>query len=289
MCSPVRVCCLVALMLPAVTGCTAQLKTSLEHLMEGRRLAADLLVQFTKATDATNLSVMADTDEASAAFARQAAQATDTVQKDADALAPILTSLGYSNETRLLEEFGKRFAEYRALDRTILGLSVENTNLKAHRLSFGPAQDAADKFRDALAALAPANDRWRVEALKMTAVSAVRQIQVLQAPHIAEADDAAMTRIEKQMAASERVARSALETLAGLVAPASRSQLDAAGATLDRFVDLNAQIVMLSRRNSNVRSLALTLGQKRMLTAACEDSLRALQDALDKRGFSATR
>jgi hypothetical protein len=45
----------------------------------------------------------------------------------------------------------------------------------------------------------------------------------------------------------------------------------------------------LSRRNTNVRSLALSLGQKRMRTAACEDSLRELQDALAKRGFSATR
>jgi len=40
---------------------------------------------------------------------------------------------------------------------------------------------------------------------------------------------------------------------------------------------------------TNVRSLAPSLGQKRMLAAACEDSLRALQDALSKRGFSATR
>jgi hypothetical protein len=52
---------------------------------------------------------------------------------------------------------------------------------------------------------------------------------------------------------------------------------------------LNAQIVTLSRRNTNVRSLALSLGQKRMVAAACDDSLRALQDTLSKRGFSATR
>jgi hypothetical protein len=58
---------------------------------------------------------------------------------------------------------------------------------------------------------------------------------------------------------------------------------------LDRFIGVNTQIVALSRRNSNVRSLAMSLGEKRMLTAACEDSLRALRDALAKRGFTATR
>ncbi len=192
----------------------------------------------------------------------------------------------------MLDEFGSRFAEYRALDRSILELAVENTNLKAQRLSFGPAQEAADAFRDSLEAvapLAPAKDTWRAKALVATAVASVREIQVLQAPHIAESDDAAMTRMEKRMATSEAAARGALEMLASLVPPASRPQLAAATAALDRFAGLNTQIIALSRRNTNVRSLALSLGKKRMLTAACEDSLRALQDALAKRGFSATR
>ena len=235
---------------------------------------------------------MADTDEASIKFAREAEQATRAVQRDGDALGPILVGLGYSSETRLLQEFGSRFAEYRALDRSILELAVENTNLKAQRISFGPAQEAADAFRDALAAAAPsepAKDRWRVEALVATAVADVRDIQVLQAPHIAEPDEAAMTRMEKRMATSEAAARSALKTLASLVQPASRPKLAAANAALDRFTGLNAQIIALSRRNTNVRSLALSLGKKRTLTAACEDSLRALQDALTNREFTSTR
>ena len=52
---------------------------------------------------------------------------------------------------------------------------------------------------------------------------------------------------------------------------------------------VNAEIIALSRRNSDVRSLALVLGQKRMLTARCEETLTALQDSLAKRGFGATR
>ena len=98
-----------------------------------------------------------------------------------------------------------------------------------------------------------------------------------------------MTRLEKRAADSEATARRALEALASLVKPDVRSQLAPATAALDRFMGLNAQVVALSRRNSNVRSLALSLGQKRMLTAACEDSLRELQDALSKRGFPGTR
>jgi hypothetical protein len=63
----------------------------------------------------------------------------------------------------------------------------------------------------------------------------------------------------------------------------------AASASFERFKDLSRQIVALSRRNSNVRSLALSLRDKPPLTAACEDSLRSLDEALAKEGFPATR
>ena len=285
-------CVLAALTIGASSGCTSSPETALERLLESRRLTADLVVQFTKASDASNRAVMADTDEASVAFAREAEQATQAVEKDVGGLGPILSGLGYSTETGLLEEFKSRFAEYSVLDKNILELAVENTNLKAQRLSFGPAQEAADAFRDSLAAIAPGNpakDAWRVKALVATAIAALREIQVLQAPHIAEADEAAMTRMETRMAAEEATARSALATLGTMTEPASRPKLDAATAALDRFKDLNAQIIALSRRNTNVRSLALALGQKRTLTAACEERLHALQDALAKREFTATR
>lgn len=285
-------CWLVIITVGAMAAAGCDVNSALERISEARRLSADLLVQFTKAADAANRAVMADTDEASVASAREAEQAKLGVQKDAQALAPILQSLGYAEETGLLEEFGRRFAEYRTLDQTILELAVENTNVKAQRLSFGPAQEAADAFRDDVEAVAPsdpAKETWHVKALVATAVAAVREIQALQAPHIADADDAVMTRMERQMASAEAAARSALATLAPLVQPASRSRLAAATAALDRFMGVNVQVLALSRRNTNVRSLALSLNQKVIVARACEDSLRALRAALAKRGFTGTR
>ena len=281
---------IMVLLIVAAGGCN--LTPAMERLSEARRLSADLLIQFTKAADAANRAVMADTDERSIAFANEAEQSKQAVQKDTDGLKPILQSLGYSEEVRVLEEFSTRFAEYRNLDRTILELAVENTNLKAQRLSFGPGREAADSFRNALEKVVPldaSRDTWRIKALVATAVLSVREVQVLQSPHIAEADDAVMTRMEKQMATSEAAARSALETIAPLLQPASRPQLATANAALERFMGVNAQIIALSRRNTNVRSLALTLNQKGKLTAACEQSLYALRDALAKRGFAGTR
>ena len=98
-----------------------------------------------------------------------------------------------------------------------------------------------------------------------------------------------MTRIEKQMATAESATRRALKTLADAVPPEAKPDLAAATAALDRFIGLNTQIIGLSRRNTNVRSLALSLGEKGTLTARCEESLRALASNLAKRGFSGTR
>jgi hypothetical protein len=117
----------------------------------------------------------------------------------------------------------------------------------------------------------------------------VREIQVLQAPHIADADEAVMTRMEKSMATSEAAARNALKTLSSLVEPRSRARIAAATGALDRFMAVNQQIISLSRRNTNVRSLALSLNEKRKVIGECEKSLHALRDALSKRGFTGTR
>ena len=99
---------------------------------------------------------MADTDALSVTFARESEQTTLFVPKDIDTLGPLLKDLRYSDETQLLPEFVSRFAEYRELDRRILDLAVQNTNLKAQRLSFGPAQEAANAFRNALKAVVSA-------------------------------------------------------------------------------------------------------------------------------------
>jgi hypothetical protein len=273
-------------------GCRGVPDPALTQLIEARRVAADLHVQFLKASDASDRAVLADTDEASVAFARQAELSIRSVQAGLGELGTRLQSLGYKDESSALDEFSKRFDEYRKLDHDVLALAVENTNLKAQRLSFGPVREAGDAFRDALdatAKAAPGTDRARAEAAASRAILAVREIQILQAPHIAEEDDAAMNKLEKEMAARETTARDAVSALAAAGGAAAKAPLATATAALERFEKLSSELVALSRRNTNVRSLALSLRQKPGLTAACDGSLVALEQTLAKRGFGATR
>jgi hypothetical protein len=273
-------------------GCHGGPNAVFTEIIEARRLAAEVRVGFNKASDASNRAVMADTDAASVAFVREAEQSRDFVKTTIAALEPRLRRLGYATEISALEEFRNHFAEYEKLDRSILELAVENTNLKAQRLSFGPARQEADIFRDALGAISSnttSKDRCRVESLVGKAVVAVREIQVLQAPHIAESDDSRMTDMEREMAVLEATARDALSALSQLIDPKARPRTAAAAAALDRFAAISKELVKLSRRNSNVRSLELSLRPKPALTAACDDRLRVLLDALGNEKFAATR
>jgi hypothetical protein len=235
---------------------------------------------------------MASAEDSAAAAANESRQATEAVGKDLTSLRATLEALGYNEELRLLEAFASSFQEYRRIDDELLPLAVENTNVKAQALSFGAATDAAKAFEDSLEKAASSSTpagRCCIESLVTGAHAALLEIRVLHAPHIAEADEAAMTQMESRMAAFEEEARRRLKRLPTLLTDGAARPLADASAALEQFVIINREIVTLSRRNSNVRSLALTLGRKRTVTAACEEHLRALDEALARHEFTATR
>ena len=93
---------------------------------------------------------MADTDEASNALRVRPKARCRRSRRTWIHWGRFSASCAIRPNATLLEEFGRQFAEYRTLSQSILGLAVENTNLKAQRLSFGAAQQSADAFRDAL-------------------------------------------------------------------------------------------------------------------------------------------
>ena len=115
------------------------------------------------------------------------------------------------------------------------------------------------------------------------------EIQVVEARHIAESDELAMTRMEAAMKASQDAARKAIECVTRLLPGGAAALLAGAAEALDKLIATNTEIVALSRRNSNVRSLALSLGKKRTVTAECDEILQALEDSLAKHHFAATR
>lgn len=72
-------------------------------------------------------------------------------------------------------------------------------------------------------------------------------------------------------------ARAALRALTALVSPRAAAP---AVAAFDRYLALQATVLALSRENTNVRSLELSLGRKRAALGACQEALVALQEAI---------
>jgi hypothetical protein len=283
---------LVLTVLVAHLACRAGGEPAFVQLTEARRLVSAMRIDFTKGSDASDRAVLADTDEESLKFAHEADAATGAVQAAMPALTRSLTGLGHAGNVALLTRFQERFARHQTLDGEILKLAVENTNLKAQRLLFGPVGQAANAFCNGLRTLpapAPANTACRFADAIARAQLAVREIQVLEAPHIAEANEREMDRLEGEMASRQSNAREALAAIERDSRPASRAQLDAAKAALDSFEAQSRKLIELSRKNTNVRSLELAMKQKPALTSACDESLAALQEALASQGFSGTR
>ena len=77
---------------------------------------------------------MADTDEASIAYAEESRQASDAAEAARKQLAGLIRLHPSPDEENLLREFDISWEQLRKLDQQILELAVQNTNLKAARI-----------------------------------------------------------------------------------------------------------------------------------------------------------
>jgi hypothetical protein len=269
-----------------LAGCRGSGGKTFADLDSARATSRELRVLLNQTSDASNRAVMAETDEASKSYVQEAVAASAELEREVADLEPVLRRLDDRDALVTLAAFRRDWSSYRELDRDILALAVENTNLKAQRLSFGPAHEAAEALRGALviATTSKPND-WHAQALARDVELAVREIQVLHAPHIAERDDAAMTALETRIAALARRAHGSLEELAKV----EGTPRPEASAALSRFEAVSAEIVQLSRKNTNLRSLDLALGKKPAVVSACDARLRDLSDGLAKIGAHGSR
>jgi hypothetical protein len=249
-------------------------------LVERMRLA------LASASEAEKSAVMAITDEDSQKYADQARAATADVERQRNELGQLLDAGGTQREKDTLAQFSKSFTDFQHVDSDLLALAVKNTNIKAYNLAFGPAADAITEMNDALSRLATKSaaspDARTVALLAFGAQTAALRIQALLAPHIAEESDAKMDAMEARMTRDDQEVRKDLHGLAALPMFNGDADLTTATSAYTRFSEVRAKIIPLSRENTNVRSLAISLDQKRKVMFLCQDALAALQQAISE-------
>jgi leucyl-tRNA synthetase len=232
------------------------------------------------ASEAEKSSVLAVTDGESQTFADQARAATADVEQDRAELGSLLEKGGTREEKEQLSEFSKEFAEFQAIDRELLALAVKNTNLKAYALAFGPAAQAISEMDAALDRVAAKSTAAPGIRLAFRARIAALRIQALLAPHIAEETDQKMDELESRMQQDDQEVRRDLDALAALPESGGDADCKAAASSYSRFSELRTQILALSRENTNVRSLSISLDRKRKVMLLCQAALDALQKTI---------
>jgi hypothetical protein len=253
-------------------------------------LVDQMRLALASASEAEKSAVMATTDQDSQTFADQARAATVSLEQERAQLDGILRANGSSRENELLAEFSETLADFERIDHDLLDLAVQNTNLKAYRLAFGPAAETLKEADDALAHIVQVRadsdspgDKQVILLADAARISSLRILALLP-PHIAEESDQKMDEMEARMAREDQAIRKDLADLAATKGFAENSDLATAVARYASFTDLRSQILKLSRENTNVRSLAISLNEKRKAMFLCQDALSVLEQAIQQ-GF----
>ena len=247
-------------------------------------LIGRMQLDLASASEAEKSAVLATTDAGSLMFANQARAATTELVQAQQELRALLAPNGPQSERELLAQFSTAFANLQRLDDELLALAVQNTNLKAYSLLYGPAAETLAEMDTALeqvvARYADGSEGKQVMAMAFRARIGVLRIQVLLSPHIAEENDAKMDQMEASMTREETEIRKHLDGLATMTKLAADIDVVAAGSRFLEYEAIKAKILPLSRENTNDRSLTLSLTQKRSAMILCLDVLNALKQAV---------
>jgi hypothetical protein len=251
-------------------------------------LLSTLRIHLLEAIEAEKNAVLAITDEASEAFAAQARQAVGRVEGSRKEIESIIHREKLPRETEMINDFNSCWSQYKRLDETILGLAIQNTNLKAQRISATQGAQELEHFekslKDIIHRSTQGSQYIKIVMLSYEALTASLKVFALHKPHIEEADDQAMDKIEQRIKSYDESARKALRRLHGIAGLSDDEDLKAAETAYERFMNLTEEVLKLSRMNTNIKSADLSLGTIRLISSQCLEILANLQKTVQVQG-----
>jgi len=256
-------------------------------------LLSTMRIHLLETIEAEKNAVLAITDEASEGFAVQARQAADDVENNRKEIESIIYQEKLPQETEMVNEFNSCWSHYRKLNETILDLAIQNTNLKAQKISATQCAQELEHFEASLNRLIHRNTHGsqcnEAVMLSYEALTAGLNIFALHKPHIEEANDQDMDKIEQGIKSYDESARKALGSLRSIVGLSDNEDLKQAETAYDRFMNLTGEVLKLSRMNTNIKSAELSLGKIRLISSQCQEILANLQETVQAQQFKATR
>jgi hypothetical protein len=259
------------------------------NLVEKKKTLAMTRIYLLKSVEMEKNAVMALTDEEALNFANQSRIVSVEVEKNLNTLHSLIDAIPSQDEKKFLVEFTNCWTELNKLDQVILAIAVQSTNLKAARLSREKGAEILQRFENPLQKIISSSSGTSNEGLVVRlvcqALTATLKIYTLHSPHIAEASDDKMGQIEMQMKAEEDKAFKALDELDEIAHEENKNSLFLAKTAFNDFLEVTDQVIQLSRQNSNLKSLELSLGRKRKILAQCDEILATFQEDVQNRSL----
>lgn len=239
-------------------------------------------------SEAQNSAVLASPEFAeSERFVTQAQEASVQLSDAMSKLAQALSERRNPEMDRRLQTALRTLSYFEELHRDLVELATQNSNHRAYELAFGPMTEALHVIDQALtqviaehADLSQVGDQQAYRSCNEARAGALRVFSLL-IPHIAEKEEAKMNELEASMEQEEQRVTENLQSLVSLGIARDSLDLERAESAWKKFGKLRSEIIPLSRLNTNLRSTRLALNERRAAMLAIEDSLAAIESALE--------
>lgn len=259
---------------------SVQISQELQLLRSARYALAEV-------SEAQNGAVLASADSERELFVAQAKKASAELS---DAMSKLTRELSHRRTPDMdgrLQTAARTLSHFEDLHSDLVGLATQNSNYRAYSLAYGPMIGALQTIDQALtqvidrhAELSAADDQQSYRSSNEARAGALR-IYSLLVPHIAEKEDAKMNELEASIEQEEQRVTKNLQTLTSLKIVSDSLDLEKAESAWKEFYKLRSEIIPLSRLNTNLRSARLALNERRAAMLAMEDSLAAIESALE--------
>jgi hypothetical protein len=271
---------LIALGVVAVVVGACNQEPALLREMQEVKLIHALQDAILESVEAEKSAVLATTDEESQEFATQAQGFAAKINQLRGELRQLVMADGRPRETERMDAFDAAWAEFEDVDRRLLALAVANTNLKANRLAVRDGAVALDRFVDLMVEMQKTStDVELVRRLLMASISALR-VQSLLLAHIPSSDEAEMTLLEARVGELNAETDGQLAAISQVANYAWPEQLGKAIRVWSDYRRITAEVLRLSRQNTNVLSFDVSVHEKRRVTKQCLTALAALLETI---------
>ena len=293
----ILVICVLSVALAGYVG-LGHVNQQLTHLVEvtaaKTALAGDLRVDVGTARRMEFRAVLTKDDAKSQDYAKQARETVKQIEKTYSDLSALIDARQSPEERKMLDEFYDAWSSYRQAQEATLKLCLENSNVKAHRLTTGDLGRRVREIEETAGAwlrqldrmlteLPPADEARRTAAersrqvlsrLQLIAVGLHRDLN----QNVFETKDEIMDQLDESIAAEVKEAEAKLAELTAQADAAEMPRVESLTASWRAAAVLIGQLQKLLRSNTNDRSSELAESSNDDLDS-CTEKLSTMTDA----------